>query len=212
MDERFGQLKEKVIYGDMESAEQLVSELLAAGEDAKKIVDESLIPAMDVVGVKFQEFEFFIPELLVAARAMDACLKLVKPKLEGSAVKPVGVIVIGTVKGDLHDIGKNIVSAMLKGAGFEIIDVGVDVEAAKFVDAAEKNEANIIALSALLTTTMLEMRGIVDKLKSKGLHGKVKVMVGGAPLTQEFANKIGADAYSQDATGAVKKARELMSA
>ena len=212
MDERFGQLKEKVIYGDMESAEQLVSELLAAGEDAKKIVDESLIPAMDVVGVKFQEFEFFIPELLVAARAMDACLKLVKPKLEGSSAKPVGVVVIGTVKGDLHDIGKNIVSAMLKGAGFEIIDVGVDVEAAKFVDAAEKSEADIIALSALLTTTMLEMRGIVDKLKSKGLHGKVKVMVGGAPLTQEFANKIGADGYAPDAASAVDVAKTLVAA
>jgi 5-methyltetrahydrofolate--homocysteine methyltransferase len=212
MDARYEQLKEKVIYGDRDNAALLTKELLDAGEDAKKVIDEALIPAMDIVGEKFQSFDFFIPELLVAARAMEACLNIVKPILEAAGTQPVGVAVVGTVKGDLHDIGKNIVCAMLKGAGFKIIDIGVDADAAKFVNEAQKNNAQIICLSALLSTTMLAMKDTIAMLKAKGLYGKVKVMVGGAPLTQEFANKIGADGYSADATGAVKLARELISA
>lgn len=210
MEEKYEALKNAVIDGSQDGAKKALKELVDAGEGAKKIIDTALVPAMDVVGDKFQKCEYFIPELLVAARAMEGCLEILKPLLVEGDVKPVGVAVVGTVKGDLHDIGKNIVGAMLKGAGFEIVDLGVDVSAAKFVEGAQKHNANVMGLSALLTTTMRSMKETMDLLRDKGLREKVKVMVGGAPVTQEFANEIGADGYAADAAGAVKKARELI--
>ena len=209
--ELFDDLKEKVIDGNQQGAKGLTQQLLDGGKTAKEIIDGGLIPAMDVVGDKFQNQEFFIPELLVAARAMEGCLTILQPLLAAGNVKPAGTFVVGTVKGDLHDIGKNIVAAMMKGAGFEVIDLGVDNDAAKFVKACKDSNANIIGLSALLTTTMKAMKEIVEALKSEGLRDKVKVLIGGAPVTAEFAAGIGADGYAPDAAVAVKKAKELLS-
>lgn len=211
MKELFEDLKEKVIDGNQQGAKGVVQLLLDGGKTAKEIIDGGLIPAMDVVGDKFQSQEFFIPELLVAARAMEGCLTILQPLLAASDVKPVGTFVVGTVKGDLHDIGKNIVAAMMKGAGFEVVDLGVDNDAAKFVKACKDSGANIIGLSALLTTTMKTMKETIDALKSEGLRDKVKVLVGGAPVTEEFAAGIGADGYAPDAALAVRKAKELLS-
>ncbi len=204
----FEELKEKVINGDQNKVKELVEKGLAEGIPAKDLIDKALIPAMDIVGEKFANNEFYIPELLIAARAMEGALTILRPKLEEGKVKPIAKVVIGTVKGDLHDIGKNIVASMLRGAGFEIIDLGIDVDENKFVEAAKG--ADIVALSALLTTTMPAMQTTIKALKKAKIRDKVKVMVGGAPLTQSYADEIGADGYSPDAASAVKKARELL--
>jgi 5-methyltetrahydrofolate--homocysteine methyltransferase len=208
--EIYDQLKEKVIKGDQNGARELVQKLLDGGENAKAIIDTALVPAMDVVGDKFQSQEFFIPELLVAARAMEGCLTLLQPLLAASDAKPAGVVIIGTVKGDLHDIGKNIVAAMLKGAGFHIVDLGIDVSPAGFVDAIKANKPDIVGLSALLTTTMKSMKDTIEAISAAGLRDAVKIMVGGAPLTQDYASEIGADGYSPDAAQAVKLAKGMM--
>jgi len=208
--ETYDALKEKVIGGDQAGSKDLVQKLLDGGEQAKKIIDEALVPAMDIVGDKFQKNEFFIPELLVAARAMEGCLKMLQPLLAAGDVKPTGIAMIGTVKGDLHDIGKNIVAAMLKGAGFEIVDMGTDVAPEKFAAAVAEKKPDVLGLSALLTTTMRAMKDTIDELKKKGVRDGVKIMVGGAPLTQAYADEIGADAYGCDAADAVKKAKELI--
>lgn len=202
------ELKDKVINGSRDGATELVQKLLADGMDAKKIIDDALVPAMDTVGEYFQKNEFFIPELLVAARAMEACLKILEPLLKEGEASNAGRIVICTVKGDLHDIGKNIVSAMLKGAGFEIVDIGADVTSEDIAAAVADKKPDILCLSALLTTTMKSMKETIEVLNSKGL--KVKVMIGGAPVTQKYADEIGAAGYGKDATEAVKKARELV--
>lgn len=202
------ELKDKVINGSRDGATELVQKLLADGMDAKKIIDDALVPAMDTVGEYFQKNEFFIPELLVAARAMEACLKILEPLLKEGEPSNAGRIVICTVKGDLHDIGKNIVSAMLKGAGFEIVDIGADVTSEDIAAAVADKKPDILCLSALLTTTMKSMKETIEVLNSKGL--KVKVMIGGAPVTQKYADEIGAAGYGKDATEAVKKARELV--
>lgn len=202
------ELKDKVINGNRDGSTELVNKLLDGGMDAKKIIDEALVPAMDIVGEKFQSNEFFIPELLVAARAMEACLKILEPLLKEGEANNAGRIVICTVKGDLHDIGKNIVSAMLKGAGFEIIDLGADVTPDNIAAAVQEKKPDIVCLSALLTTTMKAMRETIDTLNSRGLG--VKVMIGGAPVTQKYADEIGAAGYGKDAAEAVKKARELL--
>jgi 5-methyltetrahydrofolate--homocysteine methyltransferase len=208
--EIYDQLKEKVIKGDQNGARDLVQKLLDGGENAKAIIDTALVPAMDVVGDKFQSQEFFIPELLVAARAMEGCLTLLQPLLAASDARPAGVVIIGTVKGDLHDIGKNIVAAMLKGAGFQIVDLGIDVSPAGFVDAIKANKPDIVGLSALLTTTMKSMKDTIEAISAAGLRDAVKIMVGGAPLTQDYASEIGADGYSPDAAQAVKLAKGMM--
>jgi len=208
--EIYVQLKEKVIKGDQNGARDLVQKLLDGGENAKAIIDTALVPAMDVVGDKFQSQEFFIPELLVAARAMEGCLTLLQPLLAASDAKPAGVVIIGTVKGDLHDIGKNIVAAMLKGAGFQIVDLGIDVSPAAFVDAIKANKPDIVGMSALLTTTMKSMKDTIEAISAAGLRDFVKIMVGGAPLTQDYASEIGADGYSPDAAQAVKLAKGMM--
>ena len=210
MQEIYVQLKEKVIKGDQNGARDLVQKLLDGGENAKAIIDTALVPAMDVVGDKFQSQEFFIPELLVAARAMEGCLTLLQPLLAASDAKPAGVVIIGTVKGDLHDIGKNIVAAMLKGAGFQIVDLGIDVSPAAFVDAIKANKPDIVGMSALLTTTMKSMKDTIEAISAAGLRDFVKIMVGGAPLTQDYASEIGADGYSPDAAQAVKLAKGMM--
>jgi 5-methyltetrahydrofolate--homocysteine methyltransferase len=165
---------------------------------------------MDEVGRRFERCDYFVPELLLSARAMKAALELIRPLLAASGAQPVGRVVIGTVKGDLHDIGKNLVAAMLEGGGFEVIDLGVNVAPEKFVGVARERNAHIISMSALLTTTMLSMRGTIDALKTAGLRGQVKVLVGGAPITQRFADEIGADGYGASAVDAVALARKAM--
>jgi len=186
---------------------ELVEKELAAGANVEQLLQEGLISAMDAVGKAFSEGELFVPEMLMAAQTMKAGLEVLKPKLGGAGAASAGVIVIGTVKGDLHDIGKNLVGMMLEGGGFDVYDLGVDVEAKTFVDAAKQHNATIVGLSALLTTTMPAMEETVAALKEAGLN--VKVMIGGAPVTQAYADKIGASGYSEDAPGAVELARSL---
>ncbi|MFZ5859035.1 MAG: corrinoid protein [Chloroflexota bacterium] len=198
-----------VIDGAASDVEAGVREALAAGIKADTILQDALISAMGEVGNRYEEGDMFVPEMLIAARAMQAGLNLLKPHLVGGMSKSAGKIAIGTVKGDLHDIGKNLVAMMLEGAGFEIINLGVDVEPQAFVDAAQEG-AQIIGMSALLTTTMSNMKTTIEALKAAGLRDKVKVMIGGAPVTQEFANSIGADAFAADAPSAARVARELL--
>ncbi|HSQ26859.1 MAG TPA: corrinoid protein [Anaerolineales bacterium] len=200
---------ESVIEGQADEVESGVKAALKAGVDAGVILKEALIAAMDEVGARFEEGDFFVPEMLIAARAMQAGLALLKPHLTVSEQKAAGKVAIGTIKGDLHDIGKNLVAMMLEGAGFEIIDLGVDVDPQSFVDAAQEG-ANIIGMSALLTTTMNNMGATIAALKAAGLRDQVKVMVGGAPVTEEFAMSIGADAFAPDASSATRIARKLV--
>ncbi len=196
--------------GSMDEVKDLTQKALKAGDSADKILKEGLIKAMDRIGVLFKNNEIYIPEVLIAARAMHAGLAVLKPILAKSNAPAAAKIVIGTVKGDLHDIGKNLVGMMLEGAGFEVVDMGIDVPAEKFVQAAKEHKANAIGMSALLTTTMLQMKSTVEALQAAGLKGKVKTMVGGAPVTDEFAKQIGADGYSPDAASAVNKLKELL--
>jgi 5-methyltetrahydrofolate--homocysteine methyltransferase len=197
-----------VMTFDEASAKKRVQAELDAGTDIDSILNEGLIGAMDEVGKKFSEGELFVPEMLMAAQAMKAGLEILKPHLAEGATESKGTVVIGTVKGDLHDIGKNLVSMMMEGAGFNVVDLGVDVEAAKFVQAARDNKANVVGLSALLTTTMPAMQATVDAIREAGINAKT--MVGGAPVTQAFADQIKADGYSDDAPGAVELARKLI--
>jgi len=195
--------------GSVEEVKKLTQELLDGGEKAENILNQGLIKAMDQVGVKFKNCEIYIPEVLIAARAMHAGLAVLKPVLAKSGPSAAAKIVLGTVKGDLHDIGKNLVGMMLEGAGFEVVDVGIDVPAEKFVQAAKEQGAKVIGMSALLTTTMMQMKATVEMVKAAGL-AKVKIMVGGAPVTQEFAKQIRADGYAADAASAVEKVKELL--
>jgi 5-methyltetrahydrofolate--homocysteine methyltransferase len=195
--------------GENTAVPQKVQEALNAGIPAAEILNDSMITAMAEVGRLFEEGEFFVPEMLIAARAMQAGLALLKPQLAQAGVKSSGKVAIGTVKGDLHDIGKNLVAMMLEGAGFEIADLGTDVAPDKFVDAV-RGGANVVALSALLTTTMPNMKNTVEALKAAGLRDKVKVMIGGAPVTEAYAKQIGADGYSADASRAVSTAKALL--
>lgn len=198
--------------GRAKNVKQLVQQALDEGDDPKKILNEGLLSGMMIIGDKFKKNEVFVPEVLVAARAMNAGLSILEPKLVEVGNKAVGKAVIGTVKGDLHDIGKNLVSMMLKGAGFEIYDLGTDVEAQTFIDKAEEVNADIICMSALLTTTMPNMKGVIDLLKEKGIRDKYVVMVGGAPVNDSFAKQIGADYYTPDATTCAETAREAVTA
>ena len=203
------ELRQSVIEGNAKSAEAQVQQALDEGLGADVILNTALIPAMAEVGQKFEDGEYFVPEMLISARAMQAGLKLLKPLLAASGAEPIGKVAIGTVKGDLHDIGKSLVAMMLEGAGFEIMDMGVDVSPEKFVQAA-KDGANIVAMSALLTTTMPNMQNTIKALAEAGLREQVKVMIGGAPVTDAYAHQIGADGYSTDASSAVRKAKELL--
>lgn len=199
-----------ILEGNAEEVKQGVVTALTAGIDPNRILNEAMISAMGEVGRLFEEGEYFVPEMLISARAMQAGLAVLKPVLVAGNYKPVGKVVIGTVKGDLHDIGKNLVSMMLEGAAFEIIDLGADVSPDKFVEAIRTTNANIVAMSALLTTTMPGMKTTIEALKSAGIRDQVKVMVGGAPLTENYAREIGADGYSPDASRAVVLARSFV--
>ena len=200
---------DNVIEGAAANVEAGVREALAAGISADVILKEALISAMAEVGTRYEEGDMFVPEMLISARAMQAGLALLKPYLIGGKAESAGKVAIGTVKGDLHDIGKNLVAMMLEGAGFEILDLGVDVPPQAFVDAAHEG-VQIIGMSALLTTTMSNMGNTIEALKAAGVREKVKVMIGGAPVTQEFANSIGADAFAADAPSAARIARQLL--
>jgi len=202
-------LKEKLINGKRDETAQLTEEALAAGIDPKTILQDALIAGMNTVGEKFKNNEFYVPEVLIAARAMHAALAVLKPKLAAAGVQPVGTVAIGTVKGDLHDIGKNLVAMMLEGAGFAIMDLGVDVKPEQFVEAVQKG-AGVVALSALLTTTMTSMKDTVTALDAAGIRGKAKVIIGGAPVTQSYADEIGADGYAPDAASAVDTTKVLL--
>jgi 5-methyltetrahydrofolate--homocysteine methyltransferase len=199
---------EALCEGSMDKVKELTQKALSAGEPAEKVLKGGLIPAMDRIGVRFRNNEIFIPEVLIAARAMHAGLGVLKPILAKSTTSTMTKVVIGTVKGDLHDIGKNLVGMMLEGAGFEVVDVGIDVPPEKFIQSAKESGAQIIGMSALLTTTMMQMQTTVQKIKAEGL--KVKTVIGGAPVTAEFAKQIGADGYAPDAASAVSTIKEVM--
>ena len=196
--------------GKMDEVKALTQKALDAGESPDKILKEGLIKAMDRIGVLFKNNEIYIPEVLIAARAMHAGLAVLKPILAKSNASAAAKIVIGTVKGDLHDIGKNLVGMMLEGAGFEVIDAGIDTPAEKFVQVAKEKGAQVIGMSALLTTTMMQMKATLESLQAAGLKGKVKIVVGGAPVTDEFARQIGADGYAPDAASAVSMVKKLL--
>ena len=206
------QLYDAILKGDAATAVQVTESAIAAKADPQELLTKYMIPAMDEVGRRFEANEYFVPELLIAARAMKGSLELLRPLLAASGVEPVGRVVIGTVKGDLHDIGKGLVASMLEGGGFEVVDLGVDVPPERFVEEATGNNAHIIALSALLTTTMTAMKGVIDKLQEAGVRDQFKVIVGGAPVTQQYADTIGADGYGSSASSAVTLARNLVSA
>jgi 5-methyltetrahydrofolate--homocysteine methyltransferase len=201
-------LYDSVVSGDAKTTQAITQEALAAGVDPLKLVNEHMVPAMDEVGRRFEANEYFVPELLISARAMKAALELIRPLLVARGDKPVGRVAIGTVKGDLHDIGKNLVASLLEGGGFEVIDLGVNVSPEKFIETVNAKQANIVAMSALLTTTMPSMKTTIDALKAAGVRNKVKVLIGGAPITQKYADEIGADGYSENAVGAVALAKK----
>jgi len=201
-------LQEALMAGRKNDVETLVDQALASGLPTRRILNEGLIAGMEKLGVLFKNNEVFIPEVLVAARAMNAGLTKLEPYLIKDKIEPKGLIVIGTVKGDLHDIGKNLVAMMLKGAGYKIIDLGADVTPEKFVEAARQNKADIVALSALLTTTMIQMKNVIQTLRNAGLS--VPVIVGGAPLTQDYADQVGAKGYAPDAASAVDVVHRLV--
>jgi 5-methyltetrahydrofolate--homocysteine methyltransferase len=206
----FAELYDAILKGNAKKAEEVTKAALAAQADPTELVQKYMIPAMDEVGKRFECNEYFVPELLIAARAMKTSLALITPHLVRVGAQPAGRIVIGTVQGDLHDIGKNLVASMLEGGGFQVVDLGVDVAPQKFVEAAKEKEGSILALSALLTTTMTMMKNVIEALKQAGLRDKTKVIIGGAPITQQYADEIGADGYSDNASGAVALARKLV--
>ncbi|HEV2393640.1 MAG TPA: corrinoid protein [Verrucomicrobiae bacterium] len=206
------QLQEAIINGDALLARGAAEQALAQGIDPLKLVNEQMVPAMDEVGRRFECSEYFVPELLISARAMKAALELIRPLLAARGEQPVGRVAIGTVRGDLHDIGKNLVASLLEGGGFEVIDLGVNVPPEKFIETIKEKHANIIAMSALLTTTMPAMKTTIEALERAGVRQQVKVFVGGAPLTEKFAHEIGADGYSENAVGAVALAKRAVAA
>ena len=210
MDKKLEPIYESVIRGDAASVQQDVQAAIDAGIGADDILKQGLIPAMQEVGDRFEKGEYFVPEMLVSARAMQSGLELLKPLLASAEVQSTGKVVLGTVQGDLHDIGKNLVGMMLEGAGFELVDLGADVSPEDFAQAVRENQPDILAMSALLTTTMPAMKSTIDALAGAGLRSQVKVMVGGAPITDEYANGIGADGFAPDASRAASLAKKLV--
>ena len=196
--------------GRAKNVKKLVEQALEEGLSPQNILEEGLMDGMNIIGQKFKDNEVFVPEVLVSARAMNMGMEALKPYLLQENAKPAGKVVIGTVKGDLHDIGKNLVKLMMESKGFEVIDAGVDVSAEQFVEKAIEAEANIISCSALLTTTMLEMRRVVEVAEEKGVRNRIKIIIGGAPVTQKFCDEIGADGYATDAVSAAELALELV--
>ncbi|HNV00252.1 MAG: corrinoid protein [Verrucomicrobia bacterium] len=203
-------LHDAILSGDAATARAVTEKALAASADPLRLVNDLMVPAMDEVGRRFECNEYFVPELLISARAMKAALELIRPLLIARGDEPAGRVAIGTVKGDLHDIGKNLVAAMLEGGGFEVIDLGVNVSPEQFVKAVREGKANVVAMSALLTTTMPAMKTTIEALEQAGLREKVKVLIGGAPITQKYAEEIGADGYSDNAPAAVSLAKKQL--
>ena len=210
MDATLKNLFDAILDGDVESAKSSVQKALDAQINPTAILNEGMIAAMREVGCRFEAGDYYVPEMLIAARAMQTGMAMLKPYLQQTDNKPSGKVVIGTVKGDLHDIGKNLVALMLEGAGFEVKDLGVDVPVERFINAALEEKPDIVAMSALLTTTMQSMRQTIDALAAAGLRDKVKVIVGGAPVTETFASEVGADGFSPDASRAVSVAKSLI--
>ena len=204
------EMADNVIKGKASEVKELTQKAVNEGMGVEKILNEGLIAGMDIVGKKFQASEIYVPEMLIAARAMKAGMEIIRPILVQKDIKSQGKVVIGTAKGDLHDIGKSLVGMMLEGAGFEIVDLGVDVSPEKFIETAKEKKADIIGVSALLTTTMVGMKDVVKAVQEANLDSKVKIMIGGAPITQNYADEIGADGYAPDAASAVDKAKELI--
>ncbi|MBX7211739.1 MAG: corrinoid protein [Verrucomicrobiaceae bacterium] len=204
------QLFDAVVTGDHVTSKAVTAEALAAGVEPLALVNDYMIPAMDDVGGKFERNEYFVPELLLSARAMKAAMELIRPLLAARGTQPIGRVVMGTVKGDLHDIGKNLVCAMLEGGGFEVFDLGVNVAPEKFIAKVRETGARLVGMSALLTTTMPAMKLTIDAFAGEGLRDQVKFMVGGAPVTQRFADTIGADGYAENAPSAVVLAKRLI--
>ena len=204
------QIADCLIKGQAPKVKELVQQAINEGMASDKVLKEGLIIGMNEVGRKFKANEFYIPEVLIAARAMHAGMDILKPLLAKSSAKSAGRFAVGTVKGDLHDIGKNLVAMMVEGAGFEVTDVGIDVGPEKFVEAVKEKNIQVLGLSALLTTTMPSMKGTITALGKAGLKGKVKTIIGGAPITQNYADEIGADGYAPDAASAVDKVKELL--
>jgi corrinoid protein of di/trimethylamine methyltransferase len=204
------QLSEALIKGQAPTVKDLTQKAIDSGLSAEMILNDGLVAGMSVIGERFKRNEVYIPEVLIAARAMNAGMALVKPLLKAAGIKARGVVCCATVKGDLHDIGKNLVCMMLEGAGYEVIDLGVNCEPEKFVKAVQEHKADAIGLSALLTTTMTNMKATIDAFKEAGLRSKVKIIVGGAPLTQNFSDEIGADGYAPDAASAVDLLKKLL--
>jgi 5-methyltetrahydrofolate--homocysteine methyltransferase len=211
MNEKLQTIHDAVVEGNMAAVKTAVQAAVDAGITGEEILKTGLIPAMSKVGCMFEEGEYFVPEMLIAARAMKTGLEIIKPLLVNSGSKPLGKVAVGTVKGDLHDIGKNLVAMMLEGAGFEIVDLGTDVDPEKYVEAA-RSGVNIIGLSALLTTTMQNMDTTIQAIQAAGLRDQVKIMVGGAPVTAAFARQIGADGFAPDASQAASVAKTLLGA
>jgi len=203
-------VSEALQRGDAEKVGELVKKALEEKLTPKEILENGLIKGMGIIGAKFKKNEVYVPEVLIAARAMHAGMSVLRPKLVETGVKNIGKVAIGTVKGDLHDIGKNLVKMMLEGAGFEVIDLGTDVSVEKYVEVVKVHQPNIIGMSALLTTTMVNMPEVIKALKAAGLRDKVKIMIGGAPITQNYADQIGADCYSPDAASAVDGAKSFI--
>lgn len=204
------QIKETTMNGAVKKVEELVNRAIAEGINPGAIIGEGFIPAMEAVGEDFKKGEIFVPEMLVAAKAMQAGIKLIEPLFAPGERQYIGKFLIGTVHGDLHDIGKNLVAMILQGAGFEVIDIGIDVPAEKFVSAIQEHQPQIVGLCALLTTTMREMDATIQAIKAAGIRERVKIVVGGAPVTQSFANEIGADGYAPDAGAAVEICKALL--
>jgi 5-methyltetrahydrofolate--homocysteine methyltransferase len=203
-------VKDAILNGDIAQTSKLVKQAVSEDERPEDILEKGLIAGMAEVGARFKVNEIFVPEVLIAAKAMHTALDILEPFLANTGIKPKATIVVGTVKGDLHDIGKNLVAMMLKGAGFRVIDIGIDVPAKAFIDKAEHSNASLIAMSSLLTTSMSSMKSTIEMLKQKGLDNRIKTIIGGAPVTQDYADQIGADGYAQDASSAVDRAKELL--
>ena len=211
-DELVEQMHDDLYDGMAEEIAEGTQILLDRGWEATRVLEEALVAGMTIVGIDFRDGILFVPEVLMAANAMKAGMALLKPILSETGAKPVGIMVVGTVKGDIHDIGKNLVGMMMEGAGFEVIDLGINVEADVYIDALETHEASILGMSALLTTTMPYMKVVIDTMKERGIRDDYIVLVGGAPLNEEFGQAVGADAYCRDAATAVEVAKELVAA
>ena len=203
-------ISDNLMKGKANDVKELVQKALDDGTEPGRVLNEGLLAGMGVIGERFKKNEVYVPEVLIAARAMKSGMEILQPALASSGIEASGIAVVGTVKGDLHDIGKNLVCMMLEGAGLKVVDLGIDVEPQKFVDAARENNAAIVGISALLTTTMTNMKAVVDALQASDLSDKVKIMIGGAPVTQAFCEEIGADGYAPDAASAADLAKEFL--